>query len=289
MCVPICMCEPFSSPNVYYLITTMYSEQDCIDALKSVASGVDGVLSGPRYDELRDELQPSSGTMKQKFGSWNEAKEEAELETYDPGWMCMRKSVNSQFFDSLDQCSAYWLGVLFGDGFVSRRDGGVDQIGLELTSDPEHVERFADDIGSNHNAQSGRIYIADEHMLETLASYGFDHQKTRNGSVPDLDESLRQPFARGLLDADGSVGERKISIAGHRPRIRAVGEWLPVEYKMYEQTYDQYDPTYVLQIGVCEDVRSVVRWMWPDGAETEPALPRKRQKAMNRWWDYEPR
>lgn len=58
-----------------------YSKQDCIDSLRLAASKVDGRLSYQEYESM--DHGPSGSVVKRRMGSWDEAKEAAELEKID--------------------------------------------------------------------------------------------------------------------------------------------------------------------------------------------------------------
>lgn len=56
-----------------------------------------------------------------------------------------KKQVNSHFFDELNAESAYWLGYIFTDGYLSNKDN------LEICSkDKEQIEKFKAHIQSDH-------------------------------------------------------------------------------------------------------------------------------------------
>ncbi|MEF8787340.1 MAG: hypothetical protein V5A45_15545 [Haloarculaceae archaeon] len=55
------------------------SEAECLDALQEAAARLDKSPTKAEYEEL--ELVPSSATIIRAFGSWNEAKNQAELKT----------------------------------------------------------------------------------------------------------------------------------------------------------------------------------------------------------------
>lgn len=58
-----------------------YTEQDCIDALQDVAEQLDESPSKCDYVEHRKNHQPSHKTITNYFGTWNSAKQAADLKT----------------------------------------------------------------------------------------------------------------------------------------------------------------------------------------------------------------
>jgi hypothetical protein len=59
------------------------SETECIESLQKTAERLDKSPTKAEYDEFG--LRPASTTIKRVFGSWNSAKEAAELETFTQG------------------------------------------------------------------------------------------------------------------------------------------------------------------------------------------------------------
>jgi len=59
------------------------TESECLDALREAAEQLGESPTKPAYEEL--DITPSSTTITRIVGSWNEAKERAGLETYEPG------------------------------------------------------------------------------------------------------------------------------------------------------------------------------------------------------------
>lgn len=55
------------------------TEEECMDALSTVADKVEGPLSANTYTNNRSNGHPSRDTLQEKFGSWNEAKRMANL------------------------------------------------------------------------------------------------------------------------------------------------------------------------------------------------------------------
>jgi len=59
------------------------SEAECLESLREAAERLDKSPTKAEYDRL--DLRPASTTIKRAFGSWNSAKEEAGLETFEQG------------------------------------------------------------------------------------------------------------------------------------------------------------------------------------------------------------
>jgi hypothetical protein len=59
------------------------SEQECIDALREAARRLDASPTKAEYEDL--DVTPASTTIVRVFGSWNEAKDAAGLQTFEQG------------------------------------------------------------------------------------------------------------------------------------------------------------------------------------------------------------
>jgi hypothetical protein len=57
-----------------------FTKQDCLNSLREAASELGHSPTREEYDNLG--ISPSKHTIRNRFGSWNRAKEAAELETY---------------------------------------------------------------------------------------------------------------------------------------------------------------------------------------------------------------
>jgi hypothetical protein len=61
----------------------VYTEEECIESLREAEEILGETPSGTQYKKLS--LVPSHSTMMRKFGSWNEAKKKAGLDTLGKG------------------------------------------------------------------------------------------------------------------------------------------------------------------------------------------------------------
>jgi hypothetical protein len=259
----------------------MVSKQDCIEALRTAEEQLGHSPTASEYRDL--DISPSVRTIQNHFGRWDEAKEKAGLELNPCRWDGL--SVNGSYFETLNKESAYWLGMLYGDGSVD--SVGRGRLSLQLNKDPHHVKRFAEDIESEHSVtEQGSVDIRDENLLDSLRSHGLDENKTFSSALPQLENSdLRASFVRGLMDADGSIlnkngVHRRFSITGsNRERFRKMEEWLPVEGTVVEVNTEE-TTIYRLQVYRHSRLVKLYNWMYPDGEDTYPMLERKYSKVQ---------
>jgi len=116
---------------------------------------------------------------------------------------------NEHFFRRLTPVSAYWLGVIWADGHLSK-DGVIIQV---IASDATWLQILADDIetdsplifAKDRNAVKLSIYSVQ--MLRGLTSYGLQvGNRTEMSLLPtSIPNDLVSHFIRGLFDGDGCV------------------------------------------------------------------------------------
>ena len=127
-----------------------------------------------------------------------------------------KKYVNSNYFKTIDtEEKAYWLGLLYADGYVN------EESGIELTlKDKDHVEKFKKAIDSTHNIQEKntilnnktftnyRISIKDKQISKDLIRLGCFQNKSLILKFPteeQLPNHLIRHFIRGYVDGDGTI------------------------------------------------------------------------------------
>jgi hypothetical protein len=256
-----------------------YSRQDAVDSVREAADQLGHSPSQTEYREIG--LSPSLSTIRQRLGGWDSVKREAGLTLCEAG-VEPKYNVDINYFSSIDSPEkAYWLGVLFGDGWITSNSNGTRVVGLGL-QEKTHIQRFREAISSDHpieeNSGIYRIRIGRQDLADDLAEVGFDSDKTTSSVLPDLLGELKPHFVRGLSDADGTFVENTDcrgftwSLCGSsKGRFDAISSWLPVEAGLYEREDGCYD----LQVSNREAMSLLTEWLYPEGTDTTPALPRK--------------
>lgn len=139
---------------------------------------------------------------------------------------------NSRYFDHINtEDKAYWLGFVWCDGYVCKRDkykNGKYQYEFKLSlmkHDYNHLEKLKSALESNHQlrfykysssygeGEEARLYICNKHFGSSLYE--------KHGLIPNrcnidklinhIPENLIRHFIRGVLDADGSIGDYLIN------------------------------------------------------------------------------
>jgi hypothetical protein len=131
----------------------------------------------------------------------------------------MRKyNLNENFFDVLNEKSAYWLGFLYADGYVRMKDGKSGELKLKLKdTDRCHIEKFLTDIecikpikcGIDNKSKFCSVTVYSNLIVNKLFELGCVNNKTQKIRLPNLNESLMNHFIRGYFDGDGSISKVK--------------------------------------------------------------------------------
>lgn len=128
--------------------------------------------------------------------------------------------INEHIFDTIDtEEKAYWLGFLFADGNVSKRDNCFEMSLAE--KDKEHLEKFNNFINHSRNIKLKKVKLNNKvfnaykcsfnskHFCDILKQYGCVPQKSNILKFPDenifSNKNLIKDFLRGYFDGDGCI------------------------------------------------------------------------------------
>jgi len=129
---------------------------------------------------------------------------------------------NEDYFEKIDSNEkAYWLGLLFADGYVRKRkqlngkhkQGGV--VGISLKSGDEYLlEKLIIDLESTYkltkqiknNFSSYKLEVNSSKMTDNLINLGCVPNKSLKLLPPNLTDEFISHFIRGYFDGDGSIG-----------------------------------------------------------------------------------
>lgn len=117
-------------------------------------------------------------------------------------------SIDSNYFNALNNENCYWLGLILADGSISK-----DMKTFELTlKDKEHIQKFMECIKSKHklsikhlNGQEYyRVSFNDNNIINRLLSLGILPNKSNiDFDMPNIPDIFFSDFLRGLIDGDG--------------------------------------------------------------------------------------
>ena len=196
-------------------------------------------------------------------------------------------TLDRNFFKKpVNEKSAYWLGFLYADGYISQ-GSRTWCIGISLKeSDIEHLKKFNKDIGGNYPikvrgrvATFGRndykkefrqceIRIYNQELGKDLINLGITEKKSKNMEFPLLNKESLVPFIRGYFDGDGSIFIKNKSLccnftSGSKGFLEKLSDILN-EYKIkhYIVSFENPSTYYQVVISKKEDVKKFLNLIY---------------------------
>lgn len=132
-------------------------------------------------------------------------------------------SCNENFFSEINPISSYWAGFIAADGYIGiQKRGGRSRkyLSIEISiKDLKHLERFKDNISSNHpiclpvrNRENGKLdktckirIFSDKITSDLERHFNIVNAKTHTYVPPILDDENMRHFTRGNIDGDGCI------------------------------------------------------------------------------------
>jgi hypothetical protein len=121
---------------------------------------------------------------------------------------------NESFSKIETEEQAYWLGMMYADGYVSK-----DSNRIELTlKDKEHVEKFAKFLNLEKTRVKPKTAMGKTYFKLSFRNFTIHKDLINNGCIPQkslylsfpkekiLPKNLINHFVRGYFDGDGSLG-----------------------------------------------------------------------------------
>jgi hypothetical protein len=134
-------------------------------------------------------------------------------------------SFNKNYFDSIDSSDkAYWLGFIWGDGCIIKRDrNGYTTYEFKISlseKDDEHLHKLKASLESTHEIKyydiqhgfnttnkEARLYISNKYFGEVLYNkYGIIKDRTDFSKIiNNVPSEYYRDLLRGLIDSDGHI------------------------------------------------------------------------------------
>lgn len=123
-----------------------------------------------------------------------------------------KKDINSFAFSKITRDSAYWLGIMLTDGYISNSN----KFELSL-KDKEHIEKFKIFLKSKHLIQEKitivnnstcinyRLSICDNQIVDDLKNLNCVNNKSFIVRLPILEDKYMSDLIRGIFDGDGCI------------------------------------------------------------------------------------
>lgn len=202
---------------------------------------------------------------------------------------------NDNYFHNITtEHQAYWLGVLFADGNVSKKIETQSGLIILSSKDTEWIELFKQDINytgkiyeETHNVfhkTISKVKISSDPMFSDLINLGCVPAKSLIIRIPAISENLIRHFIRGYFDGDGTVGVYKNSskentktlrsgfCSGSKEFLEAIMCFLPTNNRNVKKQSNRN--IYTINLSVNDSI-SLYKYLYTDSTI---CLQRKREK-----------
>ena len=131
------------------------------------------------------------------------------------------KVTDLNFMDETDDFRSYMVGMVFGDGCLSRQSGKKERLTIAL-KDKDEVESLRQRISPER-----KLYIRErepethstiysvvntnEEAIEALKNLGLTQRKTKTVELPILEGMKKAAFVRGYFDSNGCLYRNTVS------------------------------------------------------------------------------
>ena len=209
----------------------------------------------------------------------------------------IRKHIcNENYFEKIDSNErAYWLGLLFADGYVRKRrqlngkhkQGGI--VGISLKNGDEYLlEKLISDLGSTYKLTkqikgeflSYKLEVNSSKMADDLINLGCVPNKSLILRPPNLENKFIPHFIRGYFDGDGSIGRYygrlKFSLLGTNEIISWILNYFKNQGMNTTPKISKKKNIYVLQVNSKPDIELIENILY--NSSNDYYLKRKKEK-----------
>lgn len=161
---------------------------------------------------------------------------------------------------------AYWLGVMYSDGYISKTNNYTNYFGITVSERDcdwlEKYKKFLNYSGNvNHfisntsfkdNTKVARLLIGNNEIVKDLENLGVKEHKTfKLHSLPNI--TFLDDFIRGYIDGDGALTKRtpRIIICGTKDFLLSIANYFKIPYSIYQDKsiynlqYNSKESTYL--------------------------------------------
>jgi hypothetical protein len=237
--------------------------------------------------------------------SYNLLSEKYNISTWSVGNVLKKNSIksrirkhicNENYFEKIDSNEkAYWLGLLFADGYVRKRrqlngkhkQGGI--VGISLKNGDEYLlEKLIIDLESTYKLTkqikgdflSYKLEVNSSKMTYDLIRLGCVLNKSLILSPPNLENKFIPHFIRGYFDGDGSIGRYdgrlKFSLLGTNQILSWILNYFTNQGMNTIPKISKKKNIYVLQINSKQDIELIENILY--NSSNDYYLKRKKEK-----------
>lgn len=205
--------------------------------------------------------------------------------------------LKTSYFENIDtETKAYLLGLFMADGCVYINEIGSKLFVIQLQVEDSYMIQFIkDELGAERKIVidkrdgSSSISIINNDFVSNLEKHGVTENKLTR-FIPEIDESLRGHFLRGLLDGDGSITYRKdrkeydVVFSAHNKVAQQMRCMLINTLDINKNSLSFEDNLETIRWRKSEDVVKIIHYLYDD---SHIYLHRKHEKAMSALKKYE--
>ena len=153
------------------------------------------------------------------------------------------------FKDCNNPDSAYWLGVMYSDGFITKAGQYTNCFGLTISEkDSEWLENFKKFLKYNGTVKHyitnttykkgtkiAKLVVGNNKIVSDLKKWGvIEHKTFLLKKMPEI--QYKDDFIRGYIDGDGSLAKRlpHITISGTKDFLTDIADYFKLNCKLYE-------------------------------------------------------
>lgn len=159
-------------------------------------------------------------------------------------------TLNEDVFSKIDTPDkAYWLGVMYSDGYISKTNKYTNYFGLTIAKkDREWLEKmksflnYSGEIKEYLTTESSyvknspyvKLLIGNNKIVKDLEKWGVvEHKTTKINSLPPID--FLDDFIRGYIDGDGSLLKKRpcFQISGNKDFLLKIASYFNIPYSLY--------------------------------------------------------
>ena len=157
--------------------------------------------------------------------------------------------INENAFSVDSPDSAYWLGVMYSDGYISKTNKYTNYFGLTISEKDSHwlekfksflqyngnINHFVSDTTFKKGTEIARLLIGNNKIVADLEKLGVVEHKTFKLNTLPKTEYL-DDFIRGYIDGDGSLTKRtpRVTICGTKEFLLSIANYFKIPYSLYE-------------------------------------------------------
>lgn len=169
---------------------------------------------------------------------------------------CWKNHINNDYFKSIDSNEkAYWLGLLWADGYCDIKSStlkldvqeGDKEILEKMKKDFKwtgHITSYTAKLGKSYRSKESSVYricIKNKEFIQNIYDIGVRPHREKS-HLPEIENQFMLSFIKGYFDGNGSVsidqkGRSMATLCGGTILIKEIGYFLENEFGITSKYY----------------------------------------------------